>query len=85
MQMRKMGEKIVEHSRTLTLGNISWAKFPDGFPNIFVHDVESFKVRIPIYDRCLWPRTPASVLFGYIRIDYECLAFNVVDEYLKSI
>uniref|UniRef100_A0A7S4KYV8 Phosphoribosyltransferase domain-containing protein n=1 Tax=Guillardia theta TaxID=55529 RepID=A0A7S4KYV8_GUITH len=42
-QMRKLGEKVVQHTRGVTLGTISWKKFPDGFPNIFVHDVESIK------------------------------------------
>ena len=27
----------------MALGEIEWKKFPDGFPNIFVHDVESIK------------------------------------------
>ena len=34
---------MVRHSRNVSLGTISWKKFPDGFPNIFVHEVESIK------------------------------------------
>jgi hypothetical protein len=44
-QTRKLGEAIISHSRGgMSLGNITWAKFPDGFPNIFVHDVDKLKV-----------------------------------------
>lgn len=35
--------QVVKHTRNVSLGTISWKKFPDGFPNIFVHDVESIK------------------------------------------
>ena len=35
--------QVVKHTRNVTLGSITWKKFPDGFPNIFVHDVESIK------------------------------------------
>lgn len=44
LQMRKVGEKIVQHARMVSLGAVTWAKFPDGFPNIFVHNVELLKV-----------------------------------------
>lgn len=44
-QTRKLGEAVISHSRVgMSLGNITWAKFPDGFPNIFVHDVDKLKV-----------------------------------------
>eukprot|EP00802_Teleaulax_amphioxeia_P012212 Tamp_12251.p1 GENE.Tamp_12251~~Tamp_12251.p1 ORF type:complete len:350 (+),score=65.58 Tamp_12251:62-1111(+) len=42
-KMSKLGEKVVRHTRNVSLGSITWKKFPDGFPNIFVHDVESIK------------------------------------------
>jgi hypothetical protein len=35
--------QVVKHTRNVLLGSITWKKFPDGFPNIFVHDVESIK------------------------------------------
>lgn len=35
--------QVVKHTRKVSLGQITWKKFPDGFPNIFVHDVESIK------------------------------------------
>lgn len=35
--------QVVKHTANVTLGSITWKKFPDGFPNIFVHDVESIK------------------------------------------
>ncbi len=35
--------QVVKHTRNVSLGSITWKKFPDGFPNIFVHDVESIK------------------------------------------
>jgi hypothetical protein len=38
-----MPRQVVKHTRNVSLGTISWKKFPDGFPNIFVHDVESIK------------------------------------------
>ena len=33
----------MKNAKTVVLGEISWKKFPDGFPNIFVNDVESIK------------------------------------------
>eukprot|EP00960_Hanusia_phi_P032274 749773-Hanusia_phi.AAC.11 len=44
MSMVNALRQVVQHTRGVTLGTISWKKFPDGFPNIFVHDVESIKV-----------------------------------------
>lgn len=41
--MKKLGTKVVSHCKSVVLGNISWKKFPDGFPNIFVHGVEELK------------------------------------------
>jgi hypothetical protein len=34
----------VRITKSVSLGQITWDKFPDGFPNIFVHDVEKLKV-----------------------------------------
>jgi len=51
-QMRAMGEKIVQHTRTVSLGAITWAKFPDGFPNIFVHNVEELKGSHVVFLAC---------------------------------
>eukprot|EP00285_Hemiselmis_virescens_P000774 CAMPEP_0173409698 /NCGR_PEP_ID=MMETSP1356-20130122/72811_1 /TAXON_ID=77927 ORGANISM="Hemiselmis virescens, Strain PCC157" /NCGR_SAMPLE_ID=MMETSP1356 /ASSEMBLY_ACC=CAM_ASM_000847 /LENGTH=334 /DNA_ID=CAMNT_0014371215 /DNA_START=126 /DNA_END=1127 /DNA_ORIENTATION=- len=42
-QTQKLGESVVQHTRGVFLGNVTWAKFPDGFPNIFVHDVDKLK------------------------------------------
>jgi len=42
-QMLEIGQAIVKHTKTVVLGQISWKKFPDGFPNIFVNDVEAMK------------------------------------------
>ena len=33
----------MKNAKTVVLGEIAWKKFPDGFPNIFVNDVESMK------------------------------------------
>uniref|UniRef100_A0A7S0M3Y7 Phosphoribosyltransferase domain-containing protein n=1 Tax=Cryptomonas curvata TaxID=233186 RepID=A0A7S0M3Y7_9CRYP len=42
-QTRKLGEQLVRITKSVSLGQITWDKFPDGFPNIFVHDVEKLK------------------------------------------
>jgi hypothetical protein len=44
IQTRELGAKIVKLTKGVALGKITWDKFPDGFPNIFVHDVEKLKV-----------------------------------------
>eukprot|EP00286_Rhodomonas_abbreviata_P029191 CAMPEP_0181297700 /NCGR_PEP_ID=MMETSP1101-20121128/5385_1 /TAXON_ID=46948 /ORGANISM="Rhodomonas abbreviata, Strain Caron Lab Isolate" /LENGTH=335 /DNA_ID=CAMNT_0023402665 /DNA_START=34 /DNA_END=1037 /DNA_ORIENTATION=- len=42
-KMKKLGQKVVESCKSVVLGDIAWKKFPDGFPNIFVHNVEALK------------------------------------------
>lgn len=41
--MLRPPQSIIKHTQSVALGEIEWKKFPDGFPNIFVHDVESIK------------------------------------------
>lgn len=39
-QMAELAAEIVERNRGIKLGRIDWQRFPDGFPNLMVHDVD---------------------------------------------
>lgn len=39
-QMQTLAEEICRRDPRVTLGKISWNRFPDSFPNTFIHDVD---------------------------------------------
>lgn len=41
--MQGLAEQICRLNPLITLGAISWKKFPDSFPNIFIHDVDALQ------------------------------------------
>ena len=47
-QMKALAESVAEQAKQdgnlqISLGEISWGKFPDGFPNLFVEGAESIR------------------------------------------
>eukprot|EP00227_Mantoniella_beaufortii_P016494 CAMPEP_0197579674 /NCGR_PEP_ID=MMETSP1326-20131121/3630_1 /TAXON_ID=1155430 /ORGANISM="Genus nov. species nov., Strain RCC2288" /LENGTH=177 /DNA_ID=CAMNT_0043143211 /DNA_START=76 /DNA_END=606 /DNA_ORIENTATION=+ len=45
-QMKDLAHAVAAHAQgdmTITLGDISWKRFPDGFPNVFVEGAESIR------------------------------------------
>lgn len=42
-KMEALARRIAAVDSTITLGRVDWGHFPDGFPNMFVHDVAAIK------------------------------------------
>ncbi len=38
--MQGVAEKVALHDPRITVGRVSWKRFPDGYPNTFIHDVD---------------------------------------------
>lgn len=41
--MRGVAEKVAQHDSRITVGDVSWKRFPDGYPNTFIHGVEAIE------------------------------------------
>lgn len=41
--MEALARKIADVDSTITLGNVKWGHFPDGFPDMFVHNVNAVR------------------------------------------
>ena len=39
--MQYVAEAVAAHDPRITVGKVSWKRFPDGYPNTFIHDVDT--------------------------------------------
>jgi ribose-phosphate pyrophosphokinase len=40
-QMKAVAEAVAAHDPRITVGQVSWKRFPDGMPNLFIHGVDN--------------------------------------------
>lgn len=57
--MQEVAKKAAAHDPRITVGQISWQRFPDGYPNTFIHGVDTVQDAHVAFLACL--DTPATI------------------------
>lgn len=72
---------VVGQSDVMRVGDISWKKFEDGFPNLMIHDVENLRSRDVVYLadflnlETIFPQLAGSCFFSFLQLICSVFAF----------